>query len=84
MQAERQMKNNPGRSLYSEELLDQLNEGLIVIDGDGKILFINRAACAILGIRRNGSPQKRLGDRVPGSNDEFTDLIEEGCCNRND
>ncbi len=74
------MKYNPGRYLYSEELLDHLNEGLIIIDGENRISFINRAACTILGIRRNGQAQKSLRDRIAGPNDEFIRIIEEGCC----
>ncbi len=73
------MRTIPGRYPYPEEMLDQLNEGLIIIDDENRISFINRAARTILGIRRNGSSRQQLRDCINGPNLEFIELVEEGC-----
>ncbi len=38
------------RRLFMENILDNINSGVIMLDTDGKILMINGAACSILNI----------------------------------
>jgi two-component system nitrogen regulation sensor histidine kinase NtrY len=38
------------RRLFTENILDNINSGVIMLDTDGKILMINGAACSILSI----------------------------------
>lgn len=38
------------RRLFTENILDNINSGVIMLDTDGKILMINGAACSILNI----------------------------------
>ena len=48
--------NNPTRSVTKEDLeaiLDSLVEGIVSLDGEGRILGINRAACDILEVDKH-------------------------------
>jgi two-component system nitrogen regulation sensor histidine kinase NtrY len=41
------------RRLYLENILENINSGVIFLDNNGTILTINRAACSILNVRQN-------------------------------
>ena len=45
---------------FLENVFEALQEGLIILDPDGKIMFINRAACSFFGL----DPSDSLGDNI--------------------
>ncbi|MGJ8643837.1 MAG: sensor histidine kinase [Luteolibacter sp.] len=45
---------------FLENVFEALQEGLIILDPDGKIMFINRAACSFFGL----DPSDALGDNI--------------------
>lgn len=45
---------------FLENVFEALQEGLIIIDPDGKIMFLNRAACQFFGI----TPEDSLGEKI--------------------
>lgn len=45
---------------FLENVFEALHEGLIILDPDGKILFLNRAACQFFGL----DPSSTLGEKI--------------------
>ncbi|WP_411828180.1 sensor histidine kinase [Luteolibacter sp. AS25] len=45
---------------FLENVFEALQEGLIIIDPEGKIMFLNRAACQFFGI----TPENSLGEKI--------------------
>ncbi|WP_193210724.1 sensor histidine kinase [Luteolibacter marinus] len=51
---------------FLEQVFEALHEGVIVLDEEGKITFINDAACRFFGIDADEAPGTPLTSRVPG------------------
>jgi PAS domain S-box-containing protein len=51
---------------FLEQVFEALHEGVIVLDEDGGITFINGAACRFFGIDAEQAPGTRLAARIPG------------------
>jgi PAS domain S-box-containing protein len=51
---------------FLEQVFEALHEGVIVLDEDGEITFINGAACRFFGIDADQAPGTPLASRVPG------------------
>lgn len=51
---------------FLEQVFEALHEGVVVLDEDGEITFINGAACGFFGIRADEAPGTPLAARVPG------------------
>lgn len=51
---------------FLEQVFEALHEGVIVLDEDGEISFINGAACRFFGLDAEEAPGTRLAARVPG------------------
>ena len=49
---ERAYTESDERRLYLENILDNINSGVIFLDNSGTILIINKAACSILNVRQ--------------------------------
>ena len=45
---------------FLENVFEALQEGLIILDPDGKIMFMNRASCRFFGV----DPQDSLGEKI--------------------
>jgi PAS domain S-box-containing protein len=59
------------------EALSLVNEGVVLVDSEGRIQLVNPAAESILGVSRDGAVGQRLGDAVPGWT-EIADRIPVG------
>ncbi len=51
---------------FLEQVFEALHEGVIVLDEDGEITFINGAACRFFGIDAEHAPGTPLASRIPG------------------
>lgn len=51
---------------FLEQVFEALHEGVIVLDEDGTISFINGAACRFFGIDAEEAAGTRLSSRIPG------------------
>jgi PAS domain S-box-containing protein len=51
---------------FLEQVFEALHEGVVVLDEDGEITFINGAACRFFGIDAEDAPGTPLASRVPG------------------
>ena len=51
---------------FLEQVFEALHEGVIVLDEDGEITFINGAACRFFGIDAEQAPGTPLASRIPG------------------
>ncbi|MEM9478357.1 MAG: ATP-binding protein [Verrucomicrobiota bacterium] len=51
---------------FFEKIFEALREGVIVADGDGTILYINRSAGAFFGAQAEAATGKSIGDIVRG------------------
>lgn len=51
---------------FLEQVFEALHEGVIVLDDDGGITFINGAACRFFGIDAEEAPGTSLATRIPG------------------
>jgi PAS domain S-box-containing protein len=51
---------------FLEQVFEALHEGVIVLDEDGEISFINGAACRFFGIDAEEAPGTRLAAKIPG------------------
>lgn len=49
-----------------ERVFEALEEGVIVLDGGGRVTFVNSAACRFLGFDRDRMLEARLGDHIQG------------------
>lgn len=80
----RQLKDNKGslekayiesdkRRLYLENILENINSGVIFLDSTGRILTINKAACSILNVRQPDIIGKNYMELISSLNSE--DLV---------
>jgi nitrogen-specific signal transduction histidine kinase len=60
-----------------QDLFNLMCEGIILIHEDGRVSFINRAGCSILGIKFRKGSRQTITDCVPDINRAFIDLINE-------
>lgn len=69
-----------GAAAAAQAVLDKLNRGVLLIDTDGRVRFMNRAAHAMLA-RRSGLVLQcgRFGFRGADSNAEFVRFLATGC-----
>ena len=51
---------------FLETVFNAVQEGIIVTDSDGRITYLNEAACELFGLRSEESIGKRLDERVRG------------------
>src|SRR5216110_2007074 len=51
---------------FLETVFDAIQEGIIVTDGNGRITYMNEAACDLFGLDNQDSIGKRLDERVRG------------------
>ncbi len=49
-----------------ERVFEALEEGVLVLDGDGAVTFVNRSACRLLGVGRDELEGTKLGDKIRG------------------
>lgn len=61
------------RRLYLENILENINSGIIFLDNNGKILTLNKAACSILNVRHEDKVGMDYKDFIAALNSE--DLI---------
>ncbi len=61
------------RRLYLENILENINSGIIFLDNNGKILTLNKAACSILNVRHEDKVGMNYKDFIAALNSE--DLI---------
>ena len=61
---------------FLEQVFESLHEGVIVLDQDGGINFINGAACRFFGIDPEQAPGTPLASRIPGL--DWTSLAKPG------
>lgn len=65
------------RRLCMENILDNINSGVISLDTDGTILTINGAACSILNVRPEGFIDKNYRELIAQINsEELKELIK--------
>src|SRR2546430_10263540 len=53
---------------FVETVFNAVQEGIIVTDSNGRITYLNRAACDLFGLESEDSIGKRLDERVRGLN----------------
>src|ERR1043166_5322107 len=51
---------------FLETVFNAIQEGIIVTDGNGRITYLNEAACDLFGLENQDSIGKRLDERVRG------------------
>ena len=51
---------------FLETVFNSIQEGIIVTDSNGRITYLNHAACQLFGLEANDSIGKRLDERVRG------------------
>ena len=51
---------------FLKQVFEALHEGVIVLDEEGEITFINGAACRFFGINAEEAPGTTLATRIPG------------------
>ncbi|MBI5213202.1 MAG: HAMP domain-containing protein [Nitrospirae bacterium] len=61
------------RRLYLENILENINSGVIFLDNTGRILTINKAACSILDVKHEDITGKNYIDLISSLNSE--DLV---------
>src|SRR5437764_7667821 len=53
---------------FLETVFNAIQEGIIVTDSNGRITYLNEAACELFGLESDDSIGKRLDERVRGLN----------------
>lgn len=66
------------RRLYLENILENINSGVMFLDTDGKILTINKAACSILNLKQADVTGKDYMDFIESLNSEDLTRIVKG------
>src|SRR2546426_8518760 len=61
---------------FLETVFNTIQEGIIVTDSNGRITYLNNAACEIFGLDANDALGKRLDERVRGL--EWESLTKSG------
>src|SRR5437867_10224238 len=51
---------------FLETVFNAIQEGIIVTDSEGRIMYLNNAACEIFGLDAREAVSKRLDERVRG------------------
>jgi two-component system, sporulation sensor kinase E len=51
---------------FLETVFNAIQEGIIVTDANGRITYLNQAACGLFGLQEENSLGKPLRERVPG------------------
>src|SRR5437868_8885069 len=51
---------------FLETVFNAIQEGIIVTDSNGRITYLNEAACELFGLENDDSIGKRLDERVRG------------------
>ena len=51
---------------FLEQVFEALHEGVIVLDEDGEVTFINGAGCRFFGVKAEDAPGMRLAAMIPG------------------
>ncbi|MCL4492163.1 MAG: ATP-binding protein [Nitrospirae bacterium] len=66
------------RRLYLENILENINSGVMFLDNKGKILTINKAACSILSVAQEDVIGRDYRDFIAGINsDELAALVHD-------
>ena len=65
---------------FLETVFNSIQEGIIVTDSNGRITYLNDAACQLFGLGANDSIGKRLDERVRGL--DWNALSREGAVSR--
>jgi two-component system nitrogen regulation sensor histidine kinase NtrY len=66
------------RRLFMKNILDNINSGVIMLDTEGKILMINRAACSILDIEPEAVVSKSYKDLMSIINSKELENLVKG------
>jgi PAS domain S-box-containing protein len=61
---------------FLETIFNALHEGVIVTDTEGRVSYLNRAACTLFGLEREASMGKPLAEQVRGL--DWSKLMEAG------
>ena len=61
---------------FLETVFNSIQEGIIVTDSNGRITYLNSAACQLFGLEANNSIGKRLDERVRGLDWKFLSQSE--------
>src|SRR5206468_71737 len=61
---------------FLETVFNAIQEGIIVTDSNGRITYLNDAACALFGLEAGEAIGKRLDERVRGL--DWTSLTQSG------
>ena len=61
---------------FLEQVFEALHEGVIVLDDEGEISFINGAACRFFGLDPEEAPGTPLAARIPGL--DWASLVKPG------
>lgn len=61
---------------FLERVFDALQEGVIVLDAEGVITYLNRAACRLFGLNEEDAEGTALGTKIRGL--EWEPLVREG------
>src|ERR687887_2801628 len=51
---------------FQETVFNAIHEGIIVTDSNGRVTYLNEAACKLFGLDGETAIGKRLDERVPG------------------
>jgi two-component system sensor histidine kinase PilS (NtrC family) len=62
--------------LETDEILEQMHSGLMTVDGNGKIVYFNRAAGEILGVSHHRARNKDVREFLHGGLTNFVEKIE--------
>ncbi|MEW6001946.1 MAG: ATP-binding protein [Nitrospirota bacterium] len=66
------------RRLFMENILDNINSGVIMLDTSGKIIMINRAACSILNIDQDEVINRNYRDLLRKvTSEELQNLVKD-------
>lgn len=66
------------RRLYLENILDNINSGVIFLDNSGTILTINKAACSILNVRQEAVKGRNYLSFISSLNSrDIADMVKE-------
>jgi two-component system sensor histidine kinase PilS (NtrC family) len=68
--------------LETDEILEQMHSGLLTVDGDGRIIYFNRAAGEILGINHKNAKNNLIREFFPSGLRAFVEKIEGALANR--
>lgn len=74
---ERAYEESEKRRLYLDNILQNINSGVLFLDSDGRILTLNKAACQILSVEPQQITGKYYGQFIEGLNSaDLTHLVE--------